>query len=882
MPHAAMKLIPGINTSKTPALNEASFSISQLIRIISDKSGVGLIQKMGGWVGWYGTGVSESPIPNITELHAWEDLNSVARLAVGANSSLSYITGANGTDIPITPQTASVDLTINPSQTVTITIASPGVITAPVAPPVGTPVIFTTTGALPTGLTAGTIYYVLTKLSLTTFTVSATSGGSVINTSGTQSGVQTLIIPTVSTTSGSSTITIVDTVSGTQSSVTFTSASPTVVTGTSAPIANTPVVFYGNSLPTGITQGTTYYAQPVTSTTFKLTDNPTTGAYSFINTTSTGSGTIAMYAPNQIQSGYSVYIKTPISISNLILSGVYSVQSFTSNAYYSVYTIKAASNANSTTYLATVPLFTPTSGLATVTVTQANHSYQNGSTVTFLVSTSNFGITIYGSYNVTYISSTQYQITVSSAATAGTSFYMDSLASSPSTPRINLQYFYNIPANYSASGFGTGAYGTGGFGASTVQTSVVPAATITSTDWTINNFGQILVACPENGPIYYWDPGQSSPTARLLNNAPTANLGIFIAMPARQVVAYGSTQTGIQNPLLVTWSDAADATVWTPLANNQAGSYRIPEGSRIVGAFQTIQQAFIWTDISMWAMQYIGLPNVYGFTKVGDGVGLIAKKAVGSLNNVTYWMSQQNFNMYSNGGPQTIVCPVWDNVFQNINTNYYSSIRCATNTIFNEVTWFYPSIASTTGVNDSYVKYNTITQTWDYGTLGRTAWIDQSVLGPPIGAAPNGIIYQHEIGYNDDGSSIVSSFETGYMQLSDADDMVFIDQIWPDFKWTTAGGGTGGVTTPASGSNTAGTATTMYVTFYGTNYPGDTPTTYGPYAVTQGTEYISTRIRNRLLAIGISTADQNGNNAQLNSFFRIGALRYRYQIDGKF
>ena len=198
------------------------------------------------------------------------------------------------------------------------------------------------------------------------------------------------------------------------------------------------------------------------------------------------------------------------------------------------------------------------------------------------------------------------------------------------------------------------------------------------------------------------------------------------------------------------------------------------------------------------------------------------------------------------------------------------------------MTWFYPSIASTTGVNDSYVKYNTVTQTWDYGTLGRTAWIDQSVLGPPIGAAPNGIIYQHEIGYNDDGSSIVSSFETGYMQLSDADDMVFIDQIWPDFKWTTAGGGTGGVTTPASGSNTAGTATTMYVTFYGTNYPGDTPTTYGPYAVTQGTEYISTRIRNRLMAIGISTADQNGNNAQLNSFFRIGAMRYRYQVDGKF
>ena len=869
MPHAMMKLIPGIDTNKTPTLNEAAFSTSQFIRFTPDKGGMGLVQKLGGWVSWYGTGAGQTPIPNITELHAWEDLNSITRLAVGSNANLSYIDGISRNKTNITPERIlNNNLTINPSQTATITIASPGVITVANAPPAGTPVVFTTSGALPTGLTAGTVYYVTATPAptLTTFSVAATPVGAAINTSGSQSGTQTLIIPTVSTVNGSSTVTIVDTNLGVQS-VSFTNASPTVVTGTGAPLANNPVVFYGTSLPTGITQGTTYYAQPLTSNTFNLTTAPTTGAYAYVNTSSTGTGT--MYSPNQIQTGFSIYLKTPVSISNLFLSGVYAVTGVSSNAYYNIYTITAATNATSSSYLATVPLFTPSNGLTTVNVTQANHPYQNGFTATFLTPTSASGVTIYGSYSVTYLSTTQYIITASSAATSSVAFYMD-YGATVTTPRINLDYYFNIPASFSSSGYGSGGYGAGGYGAGTVQ-AYAQAPTITTTDWTIGNFGQILIACAENGPIYYWNPSLNSQTAFLLNNAPMVNLGTFIAMPSRQVVAYGSTSNGIQDPLLVAWSDAADATVWKASANNQAGSYRIPEGSRIVGAWQSVQQAFIWTDLAMWSMQYIGLPNVYGFTKVSDGVGLIAKKAVGSLNNNLYWMSQQNFYEYTNGGPVPIVCPVWDNVFQNLNTNYYSSIRCATNSVFNEVIWFYPSIASTTGANDSYVKFNTVTQAWDYGTLGRTAWIDQSVLGPPIGAAPNGIIYQHEIGYNNDGSGMISSFETGYMQLNDADNLVFIDQIWPDFKWVTAGGGTGGSTS----------STTLYVTFYGTNYPGDTPTVYGPYAVTSGTEYISTRIRNRLLAIGVSTSS-DGINASSNTFFRIGAMRYRYQVDGKF
>jgi len=402
-----------------------------------------------------------------------------------------------------------------------------------------------------------------------------------------------------------------------------------------------------------------------------------------------------------------------------------------------------------------------------------------------------------------------------------------------------------------------------GLGIKTSYPSGIPLSGVS--DWVINNFGEILIANPENGPIYYWSPTNNTADAFLLANAPLLNHGIFIAMPARQVVAYGSTVTGIQDPLLIRWSDAADATTWIASANNQAGSYRIPEGSSIVGGIQGPQQALIWTNISVWAMQYVGAPNVYGFNKIADGMGLIGKKAVGILGGNVYWMSPEKFCMLSSTGPQPLACPVWDQIYQNINTNLYSLIRCATNSTFGEVTWYYPTTGSS--YNNAYVKYNAYTQQWDYGTLARTAWVDQSVLGTPIGSDNKGYIYQHEVGYDNDINPMVCSFQTGYIQLNEADNLVFVDQIWPDFKWQTADGATNPIQ--------------LYMTFYGADYPDGPQTAYGPYYMDQNVQYISCRIRARLLSISVTTVDQRG-TASLNTFFRIGAIRYRYQLDGKF
>lgn len=864
MPHATMQLIPGVDTNETPALNQAGFSQSQLVRFIYDRTGKGLVQKIGGWLAWMAAKFTNAlGVGNVTELRAWEDLNSIARLAIGTTTGLFLASPSNTTPVPITPQTIAGDSPFEPTQTVTISLASPAVITPSGTVPInGTPVVFSNTGgALPANITAGSVYWVINS-GATTYQISATVGGTPISTNGnTQSGTQSTTIPTASTTSGSSTVTIYDFGTGVQS-VTFASSKVTVGAGPSGaagivPTSGTPVKFLG-SIAAELTAGTTYYVINPTATGYSLSATAGGAAITFT------AGTGTQYIPNFFQAGYSFVLYTPISIANLVLSGTYTIVSTNVLPYYNSYTITASIPANATTSNAALPTFALTSGVNYITVTQPNTNTIAGQTVTFAYPTVSSGVTISGSYIVASNpapTSSTYQISASSAATATTTVTMNG-------GYVHFVYYFNIPSGYAGGGYGSGGYGSGGYGVGVSQ-GTTTVNTITTTDWTINNFGEILVANPQDGPIYYWSPTNNTQTAYLLATAPLLNRGIFIAMPARQIVAYGSTVTGIQDPLLIRWSDAADATVWIASANNQAGSYRIPEGSQIVGAIQAPQQALIFTDLAVWAMVYVGLPNVYGFNKIGDGAGLIGKKAVGLMNGVTYWMSPQKFMLLSGEGPVPIPCPVWDKVFQNINTSLYSLIRCATNSVFGEVVWYYPSTNAT--YNDSYVKYNIANQQWDYGSLDRTAWIDQSVLGPPIGASSDGSIFQHELGYNAGTNAMTSSFQTGYIQLNEADSMVFVDQIWPDFKFTTAGGGTGGVTQPA----------TVYVTFYGANYPGDTPTVYGPYAVTQNTEYISTRIRNRLLSIGVSTADGNGVSAS-SIFYRIGAMRYRYQLDGKF
>jgi hypothetical protein len=508
--------------------------------------------------------------------------------------------------------------------------------------------------------------------------------------------------------------------------------------------------------------------------------------------------------------------------------------------------------------------FDTTSGSSVVEVTLADHGYSVGDTYPILVSTSVGGVTLLGNYSVRQvISSSQFTINAQQEATSTANVFINSGDAA-------YNYYYSFGPLVTGTGFGAGGYGTGGFGSGITIISGGGIG-LDALDWTLDNWGEILIACPNGlnfgaavssplgGPIYQWSPQVNSPTLDVIPEAPVANAGIFVAMPQRQIIAWGSTFNGVQDPLLLRWCDIENYEQWIALPTNQAGSYRIPKGSKIVGCIQGPQQGLIWTDLALWAMQYVGPPYVYSFNEIGTGCGLISPKAAASLNGVIYWMSQSQFFMYANGGVQGIQCPIWDVIFQDLDTENLDKIRIAVNSRFNEVAWFYPTMSNGGEIN-AYVKYNVGLNQWDFGTLSRTAWINQSVLGPPIGATPEGLIYQHETSQNADGFPMTSYFQTGYFTLSDGDVLTYIDQFWPDAKW--------GYYEGVQDAN-------LLLTFYVLNYPGDTPKVYGPYDVVQTTQYIVPRFRGRLVSIKIESND-------IDSFWRMGAMRYRFAPDGKF
>ena len=506
-----------------------------------------------------------------------------------------------------------------------------------------------------------------------------------------------------------------------------------------------------------------------------ITPQTVTSDVSVDFSTTSGSSTVIIIDANFTVDKYDVVdIQTQVSVGGLVLFGQYQVTPIGSTSYSIEARDKLGDLVLATSTVSNggaVPQYDTTSGSNTVDVTLADHSYVIGDTFTALVATSVGGVTIYGNYIVTDVaSSSVFSIAVNSQASS-------TATADENAGDAHFLYLNGVGPLASGTGYGVGGYGVGGYGSGSPPDPDV-GTPINAVDWTLDNWGEILIACPYGGPIYYWSPTGGTEIALAIANAPSVNEGIFVAMPQRQIIAWGSTFTGIIDPLLIRWCDVNNYDSWIPLITNQAGSYRIPKGSRIVQCIQGPQQGLIWTDLGVWSMQYAGPPYVYQFNEIGNGCGLIGRKAAGSMNGVIYWMGQSQFFRLAGGGVEPIRCPVWDVIFQDLDTSNLDKIRIAPNSRFGEITWYYPT-NSNGGEVSHYVKYNVILNEWDYGELGRTAWINESVLGPPIGAAPNQYIYQHETSTDADGSPMLSSFQTGYFVMTEADVKMFIDQIWP-------------------------------------------------------------------------------------------------------
>lgn len=547
-----------------------------------------------------------------------------------------------------------------------------------------------------------------------------------------------------------------------------------------------------------------------------------------------------------------IYVVNNASIGGLVLEGLYKVQSTPTGT---TYTINASDPATSTVSGGgTAAEFTTTNTNSTVKVTLASHGYTIGSIFTVYISTAVGGITILpNEYSVTnIIDADNFDIIPGGTATSSASAFENS-------GNIQIQYLLssgNASAVNETGLYGAGPYGAGPYGVGQSNVTVQPRI------WSLGAWGVDLVASYTNGPIYAWlsSGGLVNNRATVITQAPKNILaGIFIAMPEQQIVALGASVGTSSDPdfLLIRWCDISDYTDWVASATNQAGSYRLPRGSRIVGGIQGPQQGLIWTDLGIWAMQYIGFPLVYGFNQLGEGCGLIGQNARGTLGGIVYWMSYHEFFFYDGNSVQKLPCPVWDNIFNNLNLMQAQKIIAAPNSYFGEISFFYPSNQGN-GEIDSYVKFNAVDQCWDYGSLVRTAWMDQSAFLSPVGVDAGGLMQQHEITNDADGQPIECYAQTGWFKISDGTLYTFIERIIPDFIY----------------SNGIGNTATLKLTLYFADYPNGPQQIISNLTATEAINYLIVRGRGRLVSIKIASDDTG-------SFWRMGELLYSGSSAGK-
>jgi hypothetical protein len=598
--------------------------------------------------------------------------------------------------------------------------------------------------------------------------------------------------------------------------------------------------------------------------------------------------------------------------------------------------------------------FTP-NGTTTILVTDPTGGFVNNSYVIFYGGTAVGGQTIVGEYQLTYLTTTTYNITISAAATAGAAAGGTVYA----TYEVDSGYAVAVPQ----SGWGAGPWGAGSYGTGVSQNLSLAL-------WNQNNFGQDLLYGPRGGALYYWNanigwlpttitmtiatpcvvtcalgladltaitlsttealptgllPGtvyyvryltsttfnlSATPTGALINTSGTQSgtqsvspRGIALsalnganAVPLSQnyflvsdasrfVICFGTNDylSTVFNPMLIRWSDQESAIEWAPAATNQAGSVLLSHGSKIVTALQSRQEILVWTDSTLYSLQYLGAPIVWGTQLQGDNVSIAGPNAAALASGVVYWMGVDKFYKYD-GRVQTLRCDLRQYIYDNINLQQADQIFASTNEGFNEV-WFFYCSADSTAI-DSYVVYNYAEDNgngvWYYGSMARTAWIDTGLRNYPIAATYANNLVNHESGV-DDGTYYpptgISAFITSaQFDLDDGNNMAFSWRMLPDLTFR---GSTDG-TTPSltmqllplknSGSgynnpkSVGGVSTDAQATVTATQtYPIDLDTYNGQ---------VNIRIRARQMAMKIAST-------QLGTQWQLGSPRIDLRTDGR-
>ena len=445
----------------------------------------------------------------------------------------------------------------------------------------------------------------------------------------------------------------------------------------------------------------------------------------------------------------------------------------------------------------------------------------------------------------------------------------------------------------------TNATNFSGFGSAVSASSVVLEPGL----WSLDNFGQVLIATIANGKTFTWNAGAATPlTTRASTTTsgfatgsnPTASRVTLVSPTTRHLIHLGTEttigDTTTQDDMFIRFSDQEDINDYAATAINTAGDFRLQDGTKIIGAIKAKEVILIWTDNALYTMNFVGAPFTFGFEQVGTNCGLIGKNAVVEIDGTAFWLSNNGFFMFD-GTVKSLPCTVEDFVFNNFNTTKGQQVAAGLNNLFTEVTWYYPSNSS--DFNDKYVVLNYGEKCWYTGTEARTSWMDATIYPRPyatkydstdFGTFPDVVgqdglggtkYFEHEVGtdqVNEDGSTTtVSSFIKSYdidleqrqrnaqgrqvgLKLA-GEIFLAMRRFVPDFK-TLAGN--------------------AKVSLAVKRYPqqSDDTTTLSPFTINSSTDKKDTRARGRFVNVKIEN-DSNGEE------WRFGTLRLDIQPDGR-
>jgi len=407
---------------------------------------------------------------------------------------------------------------------------------------------------------------------------------------------------------------------------------------------------------------------------------------------------------------------------------------------------------------------------------------------------------INGNRQVTAVGLTSLSFTVATTASS-------TVASGGGTAiSIDFEYAPGNPIAIAGYGWGVGGWGRNTWGLGATTPLYRPQR-----DWWMDNFDNDLFMNIRNGPGFWWergtfdDPGLALSTRAIPLPTYATNEGytaaavptkigqLFLSQGDRHLLAFGAVPFGSTNvddfdALLIRWADQDNPGQWTPEVTNSAGFIRISRGSRIIRALAVRQETLVWTDTSLYSLQFLGTTDVFGLQEYADNISVASPRAIATAASVVYWMGQDKFYAYT-GRVETLPCTLRNYIFQDININQFEQVVCGTNEGWNEIWWFYPSAAS--DFNDRYVVFNHFEKIWYYGTIDRTAWLDSPLRPYPQaagGTITSGYVYNHELGADDDVLPMEAYIESNDFDIDDGEQFMLSRRLIPDigFNGSTA------------------------------------------------------------------------------------------------